>query len=375
MKFIVNKTVFTGGLQKVQGVAGTSSTLPILSCLLLEAADGRIRISGTSLDISIRGLFDATVEDPGAVAVNARKLYEIVRELPEDSVRLESGEGNQVKVAAGKAVFRLSGLAKDEYPAFPEIDPAKAGMVRVEVPALIEMIKKVACAAGENDVRAVLNGVLVIMGQNGAGIKTRLVATDGNRLTMLDRVISGKREEGVGAIVPKKAMIELRKFIESGLTQTEVELGFTNNQMIVKKGDALFLSKLIDGSFPNYLNVIPTKNNKEAAVSRESFLGALRRVSILANSQTKRMGLEVGDNNLRFFTKSQDGGEAVETIEAKTSGGRVTIGFNARYLHEAVSNMDTAHVVLKLEDPLSPCLIQPEGDESQTCVVMPMRLD
>ncbi len=375
MKFIVNKTVFTGGLQKLQGVAGTSSTLPILSCLLLEAADGRIRISGTSLDIGIRGLCDADVEKPGAVAVNARKLYEIVRELPEDSVRLESSEDNQVKVAAGKAVFRLSCLGKDEYPAFLEVDPATAGMVRVEVPALIGMIKKVACAAGENDVRAVLNGVLVTMGQNGAGIKARLVATDGNRLTMLDRVINGKRDEGVGAIVPKKAMIELKKFIESGLTETEVEVGFTRNQMIVKKGDALFLSKLIDGSYPNYMNVIPTKNNKEVTVSRELFLGALRRVSILTNSQTKRMGLEVGEDSLRFFVKNQDGGEAEETIEAKTSGGRVTIGFNARYLNEAISNMDTANVVLKLEDPLSPCLIQPEGDVSQTCVVMPMRLD
>ncbi len=375
MKFTINKTVFTSGLQKVQGVAGTSSTLPILSCALLEAADGKIRISGTSLDISIRGLFDAEVEKPGAVAVNAKKLYEIVRELPEDSVRVESGEGNQVKVASGKAVFKLSGVDKNDFPAFPEIDPVKAGMVSIEVPALIDMIKKVACAAAENDVRAVLDGVLVTMGQNGAGIKTRLVATDGHRLAMLDRVISGKREDGVGVIVPKKAMNELRKFIESGLTQTEVTVGFTGNQMIVKKGDALFLSKMIDGSFPNYLNVIPARNNKEAIVSRESFLGALRRVSILTNSQTKQMGLEVGENKLRFFAKSHDAGEAAETIEAKTSGGDVTIGFNARFLYEAVSNMDTANVVLKLDDPLSPCLILPEGDESHTCVVMPMRLD
>ena len=251
MKFTVNKIVFSHGLQKAQGIAGSSSTLPILGCVLLEAADGKIRISGTSLDMSIRGLFDATVEETGAVAVNAKKLYEIVRELPEDPVRVESNEENRVKIAGGKAVFRLSGLDKAEFPTFPEIDPAKAGMVNFEVAALVDMIKKVVFAASDNDSRAALTGMLVTMGQNGAGIKTRLVATDGHRLAMLDRVISGKREDGVGVIVPKKAMNELRKFIESGLTQTEVAIGFTGNQMIGKKGDALFLSKMIDGSFPN----------------------------------------------------------------------------------------------------------------------------
>ncbi len=294
MKFTVNKTVFSLGLLKVQGIAGSSSAMPILGCVLLEAADGKIGISGTSLDISIRGLFDAAVEETGAVAVSAKKLYEIVRELPEDSVRVESNGENRVKIAGGKAVFRLSGLDKAEFPAFPEIDPAKAGMVSVEVPALVDMIKKVVFAVSDNDSRAALTGMLVTMGQNGAGIKTRMVATDGHRLAMLDRVISGRREEGVGAIVPKKAMSELKKFIESGLTQTEVEVGFTNNQMIVKKGDALFLTKLIDGSFPNYLNVIPTANDKEAIVSRANLLGALRRVSILTNSRTNQAGLEVG---------------------------------------------------------------------------------
>jgi len=375
MKFTINKTVFSGGLQKVQGIAGSGPAMPILGCVLLEAADGKIRISGTSLDMSIRGLFDATVEETGGVAVSAKKLYEIVRELPEDSVRVESNGENRVKVVGGKAVFRLSGLAKAEFPAFPEIDPAKAGMMNIEVAALVEMIKKVVFAASDNDSRAVLTGMLVSLEQNGAGIKTRLVATDGHRLALLDRVISGKREEMMQAVVPKKAVNELRKFIESGLTQIEAGVGFTGNQMIVRKGDALFLCKLIDGSFPNYLNVVPTANNKEVIVSRDTFLGALRRVSILTNSRTNQVGLEVAEGKLRFFAVNQDTGEAEEIIEAKTKGGGVTIGFNARFLLEAVSNMDTTNVVFKLNDPLTPCLILPEGDLSHTCVVMPMRLN
>jgi len=371
MKLKIKKEEILKGLQRIQGVVEKKNTMPILSNMLLTADGAAVEIVATDLEIGLRGRYEAQVEKSGSVTVSAKKMYEIVRELSAEDIQIKVEDGNWVKIISGQSQFKLVGLPKDEYPALPDV--AEEGMIAIDGETLRDMIKKTLYAVGENDARYVLNGLFVHMTQSKGGLNIRMVGTDGHRLSMIDRVVDAKhREESV--IIPKKAMMELRRILEEDAPRTELRLGFSKNHALFKRDGLVMVSKLIDGNYPNYLQVVPAKSTKKVTLSKEMLTHAVKRVSILSKEKTNAVKLQLEKNRLVLSTNNPDVGEANEELTVDYSGEEIAIGFNSRYLMDVLTAMDKETIALELTDALSPCLITEEGDEHYKCVVMPMRV-
>jgi DNA polymerase-3 subunit beta len=371
MKLKIKKEEILKGLQRIQGVVEKKNTMPILSNMLLTAESGSIEIIATDLEIGLRGRYVADVEKPGSVTVSAKKMYEIVRELPADDVQIKVEEGNWVKIISGHSQFKLVGLPKDEYPALPDV--AEEGMIAIDGDMLRDMIKKTLYAVGENDARYVLNGLFVHMTQAKGGLNIRMVGTDGHRLSMIDRVIDAKHKEE-SFIIPKKAMMELRRLLEEDTPKTELRIGFSKNHALFKRDGLVMVSKLIDGNYPNYLQVVPAKSSKKVMASKEVMTHAVKRVSILSKEKTNAVKLQLEKERIILSTNNPEIGEASEELAVDYSGEGIAIGFNSRYLMDVLMSMDREQIAIELNDPLSPCLITEDGDENYKCVVMPMRV-
>jgi DNA polymerase-3 subunit beta len=371
MKLKIKKEEILKGLQRIQGIVEKKNTMPILSNMLLTADGASIEIIATDLEIGLRGRYAAEVETPGSVTVSAKKMFEIVRELPAEDIQVNVEDGNWVKIMSGRSQFRLVGLPRDEYPALPDI--AEEGMIAIDGDTLRDMIKKTLYAVGENDARYVLNGLFVHMTQVKGGLNIRMVGTDGHRLSMIDRVIDAKHKEE-SVIIPRKAMLELRRLLEEDAPKTELRLGFSKNHALFKRDGLVMVSKLIDGNYPNYLQVVPAKSTKKVTVSKDVFTHAVKRVSILSKEKTNAVKMQLEKDRLVLSTNNPEVGEASEELAVDYKGEGIAIGFNSRYLMDVLMAMDRATIALELNDALSPCLITEEGNEHYKCVVMPMRV-
>ena len=371
MKLKIKKEEILKGLQRIQGVVEKKNTMPILSNMLLTAEGNSIEIIATDLEIGLRGRYAAEVEKPGAVTVSAKKMFEIVRELPAEDIQIKVEDGNWVKISSGRSQFKLVGLPKDEYPSLPDV--AEEGMIAIDGDTLRDMIKKTLYSVGENDARYVLNGLFVHMSQAKGGLNIRMVGTDGHRLSMIDRVIDAKHKEE-SLIIPKKAMLELRRILEEDSPKGELLLGFSKNHALFKRDGLVMVSKLIDGNYPNYLQVVPAKSTKKVTIAKDVFTHAVKRVSILSKEKTNAVKMQLEEGRLVLSTNNPEVGEASEELAVDYKGDGVAIGFNSRYLMDVLSAMDRQTIALELNDALSPCLITEEGDEHYKCVVMPMRV-
>jgi len=298
-------------------------------------------------------------------------MYEIVRELPAEEIQIKVEDSNWVKIQSGQSHFKLVGLPKEEYPALPDV--AEEGMIAIEGETLREMIKKTLYSVGENDARYVLNGLFLHMTQAKGGLNLRMVGTDGHRLSMIDRIVEAKHKE-TSIIIPKKAMIELRRVLEEDEPKAELRLGFSKNHALFKRDGLVMVSKLIDGNYPNYLQVIPAKSSKKVSVSKDVFTHAVRRVSILSKEKTNAVKMQLEKGKLILSTNNPEVGEATEDLDIDYKGEGISIGFNSRYLMDVLTAMDRQTISLELSDALSPCLIMEEGDDQYKCVVMPMRV-
>jgi DNA polymerase-3 subunit beta len=371
MKFRIKKDEILQGLQRIQGVVDKKNTMPILANMLLIADAKGIEIIATDLEIGLRGRYSAEVEKPGAVTVSAKKMYEIVREMPEEDIQIRLEDGNWVKIVSGHAQFRLVGLPKDEYPAMPEV--AEEGMITVAGDILRDMVRKTIYAAGDNDARYVLNGLFVQLSPAKSGLTIRMVGTDGHRLSLIDRTIDAAHQEE-SVIVPKKAMLELRRLLEEDVSQEGFLVGFSKNHALFKRDGLVMVSKLIDGNYPNYQQVIPSKNTKMISVPKDILTHAVKRVSILSKEKTNAVKLQLESNQLILSTNNPEVGEAKEELAVEYRGEGLSIGFNSRYLMDVLAAMDGVTITLELSDALSPCLVKEEGNDSYRCVVMPMRV-
>lgn len=371
MKLSIKKDEILKGLQRIQGVVDKKNTMPILANMLLIADSKGVEITATDLEIGLRGRYAATVEKAGAVTVSAKKMYEIVRELPEEDIQINVEDGNWVKIVSGHSQFRLVGLPKDEYPAMPEV--AEEGMITIDGEVLREMIRKTIYAAGENDARYVLNGLYVQLSTAKGGITIRVVGTDGHRLSLIDKVVEAKHKDE-SVIIPKKAMIELRRLLDEDESQEGFQIGFSKNHALFKRDGLVMVSKLIDGNYPNYQQVIPTKNTKLVSVPKDLITHAVKRVSILSKEKTNAVKLQLEKGQIVLSTNNPEVGEANEELTVDYQGDGLVIGFNSRYLMDVLAAMDGPTITLELSDPLSPCLIKEAGNEAYRCVVMPMRV-
>jgi DNA polymerase-3 subunit beta len=351
-----------------QSIVERRNTMPILANVLIECQKGDIRVTATDLEVGVRGSVEGEVLKDGSVTVNAKKLYEITREVPEEQVRLRRLENDWVEIRSGKSVFKIVGMDAREFPQFPKID-AK-GLSTTPGSTVKEMIERTIFAVSTDETRYSLNGVFIEEGEAG---KIRMVATDGHRLSYDERFL-GSVGLSKGVILPRKGLSELKKLLENG-SDGAVSLGFKENMGLAVKERVELFMRLIDGDFPDYTKVIPKGNPNVAKVAHDELLQALRRVSILSSERYKGIKMEFDQGKLSLSASNPDLGEAVEEIAIDYDGKPITIGFNARYMIDALSVLGSdGEVEIELKDELSPSIIRKPGSEGYLYVLMPMRL-
>jgi len=375
MKVRITRDELLTGLQRVQGVVEKRNTMPILSNILLEAKQDGAEIVATDLEIGMRGLYKATVVETGGVTISARKLFEIIKELPPGEIELSAGENNWTTIRAGKSQFKIVGLPSADYPALPIIE--REGLTPLSGDGLLELIRKTLFAAGDNDARYILNGLLVTLVNTDKKTALRLVGTDGHRLAVAEQEV-GKAElkggpQEIKAIIPKKAAQEMRRLLEER-GESEPLIGFAKNLMIFRKSGLLLTSRLMEGNYPNYQQVIPKEGGKRISVNRQELESALRRVSVLSKEKASAVKVSFVPGKMTLFSSSPDYGEAIEEIPAAYEGETLSSGFNARYLLDVFSVMDGENVSLQMDTPLSPCLVQESESPGFKCVVMPIKI-
>jgi DNA polymerase-3 subunit beta len=376
MKLRIARDELLTGLQRVQGVVEKRNTMPILSNILLEAKSEGVDIIATDLELGMRGLYKAAVKEPGSITLSARKLYEILKELPNGEIELTVGANNWATIQSGKSQFKIVGLPSTEYPALPVIE--REGLTPLAGAGLANLIRKTIFAVGDNDARYILNGLLITLNVSDKKTTLRLVGTDGHRLAVADQEISGSAgKEGpreIKAIIPKKAALEMRHLLEEG--DGEPLIGFTKNLMIFRKSGLLLTSRLMEGTYPNYQQVIPKDKepDKRVTVSKPELEGALRRVAVLSRDKTNAVKVTFTSGKITLFSSNPDFGEATEELPAQYKGESLTTGFNARYLLDVLGIVDGESVTLQMDAPLSPCLVREPGNNGFTCVVMPVKV-
>ncbi len=376
MELQIGRDELNQALYRAQGIVEKKSTMPILASVLLEASQGegggRLRVSAFDLEIGVTGTHPAEVQKTGAVAIKHKELYDIVRALPEKTVVLRREANNRVKITSGAAEFNIVGQAAEDYPPFPRAE--KVSFVSVEPTQLLEMIEKTQFAISADETRHNLNGVFF---ETEAGV-VRMVATDGHRLSLVQRALEGDFGMKKGVIVPRKGLFELRRLLsEDGASGCE--LGFTETSGVFRRGELTMVMRLIDGVFPDYAQVIPKEADRTVTVDRPRLLETLKRMSLLSSDRsTNAVKFELSEGTLRVSSQNPDLGDAHEEIQVAYGGTAMQIGFNARYLMDVLSVVDSAQINVELCDELSPGVLKPAGDAAPgsryTAVIMPMRI-
>ena len=351
-----------------QSIVERRNTMPILGNVLIESQKGEIRITATDLEVGVRGSLDGDVIKEGAVTVNAKKLYEIVREAPDEMVQLKRLENEWVEIRSGRSVFKIVGMDAREFPQFPKFN--SKGLSTTPASTIREMIERTIFSVSMDETRYSLTGVFV---EESDGGKVRMVATDGHRLAFEEKLL-GSLGLTKGVILPRKGLAELKKLLESGADGI-VSIGFAENMGLVIKDRVELFMRLLDGDFPDYSKVVPKGNPNRARLEHDEFLQALRRVSILSSERYKGIKMDFSEGRVSISANNPDLGEAVEEIEAEYKGKPISIGFNARYLIDVLSVLGgEGEIEIELKDELSPSLLRKAGDEGYLYVLMPMRL-
>jgi DNA polymerase-3 subunit beta len=367
MKFTITRERLHEGLMAVAASVPAKTTLPVLSNILLETRGDGLRLAGTDLDIAVSTVVPAEVDDEGAVTVPARKLVEIVRELPSAAVRITSSGEQRVNLECGRSRFKLLGIPRDEFPSFPPVSFERSW--RVASSDLQKLIHHVSFAASTEESRPILNGVL----WERRGERMRMVATNGHRLAKMDVPVSG----GAGSedfIVPPKALDQVRRLFGPA---DEIEIAKSDNHLGFQGGSTQVYTRLIEGPYPNYEQVIPRENDKAATIDKEALSSALRRVGVVASDQTHRVRLSFSSGALKFSVNTPDLGEAQDEIAVTYDGEPLEIGFNANYLLEILKYMPTEEVRFTFSAPERAATVEPVGWDdaaSYLCLVMPLRL-
>lgn len=351
-----------------QSIVERRNTMPILANVLLESQKKDIRVTATDLEVGVRGSLEGDVVKEGSVTVNAKKLYEIVREVPNEYIQLKRLENDWIEIRSGKSVFKIVGMDAREFPQFPKF--SRDGLTTTPASTFREMIEGTIFSVSTDETRYSLNGVYVEQGEAG---NVRLVATDGHRLAFDERNL-GSFGLAKGVILPRKGLAELKKLLESG-DDGVVSIGFKENMGLVMKDRVELFMRLIDGDFPDYTKVIPKGNQNIARIEHDEFLQALRRVSIISSERYKGIKMEFNEDKLSVSANNPDLGEATEEVEMEYKGNPISIGFNARYLIDVLHVLGSdGEVQIELKDALSPSLVKKGGKEGYLYVLMPMRL-
>jgi len=369
MQFSVSKNALLKELNLLQGIVEKKSTIPILSNVLIEtASDSSISLVATDLDVSLQTECVAESATKGSIVLQARKLFDIVRNLPEAEINFTKEDNDWVKIVCASSQFRIVGQAKEHFPSTPKTE--KTGLM---IPSKIinGLINRTIFAITQEESRYALNGALLSYGDG----KLQMVATDGHRLALTSaNVEAGKHKENVKVIIPKKALTELAKLTAG--SEDELEFSMDENHLYFEIQNRHLTSRMLAGQFPNYELVLPKSNDKTITLNADKITQAIRRAALMADERSHGIKVDLAAGKLGISSQSADVGEAKETIPLDYTGESVSIGFNAAYLLEFLNVVSTDDVLLEFKDEQSPALLRPSGDEEfdYKYVVMPMRL-
>ncbi len=369
MELVVRKTDLLRELQLFQGIVERKNTIPILANVLIEADGDSVRLLATDLEVGLRSRCAASVSKSGSLTLPAKKLYEIIKALPETDVRIEEDKSG-VKVAADRFDSRMQTLPREDFPTLPD----GTGVYSASLPrdVLKHMVSKTQFAITGEDTRYFLNGALLILRPDSMS----LVSTDGHRLAFITvpRDNKGKPEDEVREILPRKTLLELGRLLAEGDGEIQYERG--ENHLFFEVGGRLLISRRIDGQFPAFERVIPKGNDKRVEFDRDRLTSAIKRVALLSNERSRAVKFQIDKGKVEIASSSPEFGEAKEVLIVEYASTPVTICFNAQYVLDFLSVVETDSVGLEFKDEMSQAVMKPIGAEGYdyTYVIMPMRV-
>ncbi len=374
MKFKINRDHFTTGLQQVLNIVGTRSTMPILSNVLIEARDATVTLTTTNLDIGIRAKIQAEVIRPGAITLPVRKLAMIVKELPSLDVEVDA-TSQQAKIFSGNAIFRIMGMNAEEFPPLATFDD-KRSFVLPQLD-LLSMLRCVSYAQSTDDSRYIMNGVYF----NFEVGKLTLVATDGRRLAIISKELAVSEDNTGSITLPARTVEQVERLLGQGET---VRIAFNERQVAFEIAtstgapeglvDSIYLvSKVVDGVYPNYRQVIPRDSHLHIKLNRESFANCVRRAAIVASDKNHSVRLKIANNKVEVTSSSSDVGDSSDSIAVEYSGPEVQVAFNPQFLLDPLKALTRDEIILEFKDELNPGVFR--TPDSFLCVIMPLRLN
>ena len=370
MEFTVKKFDLLQELTLIQGVVERKTTIPILANVLVRAEGGELRIAATDLEIGLKSLCVSKTTVPGTITLPAKRLYEIVRALPDKEIRFKRGEANWVSITCGSSRFRIAGLPQEDFPALPEPKPPLA-----EIPALVlaKLMIRTIFAISSEDSKYTLSGALLLLKPGSL----TMVATDGHRLAHIEKSESmDEVTEEIKVLVPKKAMGELIRMVSESGDIDRIEFSRDDNHLFFDMGKRLLVSRMLTGQFPNYEAVLPRGNDRSFVVSRDEITSAVKRAAILSDERSRSVKLVVGNNSLEIMASHSDLGEAHETLEVDYMKEELQVGFNYQYLLDFLATADEPDISFEFKDSESAAQLRtlPPTDYNYRYVVMPMRI-
>ncbi len=371
MKLTVSKVKFRDVLSKVQGLAGRKSNLAITSTVLIKAGDSGVTIEATDLETGFTGFYPAKVEAPGTIAINARKLHEIVRDFPSEDVQLHEVENYWIEIKNKNVEYHLVGMNPDEYPDIPEIDTTD--LLELESSVFKKMIERALLTGTFEDTRAHITGVFFEKIQHEDQKIVRMASTDGSRLSLADYLYEKDFEKTpeLNVIVPKKGLNEVSKFLDR---DEIVYIGVKDNHFIAKMESETVIIRLLEGEFPNYADVISQEPAHHLNMDKQMFTMMLRRMSILSSEEYKGAIFSFSNNTLNINSTNPDIGESKEDMPVEYDGELIEIMFNPKFFIETLAFIDDEIVIMKFTDETKPCLLKGKDDDTFLSVIMPMRI-
>ncbi len=371
MKFKIVRSDFFKTLSHLQGIVDKKNSLPILSNILIEAKDNALTLSSTDMDISIIEKIDCNVLEDGSTTINAQILYDIVRKIDDNSeIEIISNDGKLLTLRADGSRFSLACLPKED---FPIIDKDNLGnTIKINSKIIFKLIDKTKFAISNEETRYFLNGLYFnIIKEENNSILT-LVGTDGHRLAKFSHNIEDNIDQVSGVIIPKKTIYELCKLLSE--IDKDVHISISSNKIIFTIDNIIFISKLIDGSFPDYKRVIPKDNSNILKINREILLSAVDRVSTIANEKSPVIKFKLLQNVLNLNTINNESSTASEDLKINYSGDEIEIGFNSKYIMDIVNNLGDEEISINLKDNTSPIIALENSNSNLVYVLMPMRV-
>ncbi|MBN22108.1 MAG: DNA polymerase III subunit beta [Bdellovibrionaceae bacterium] len=368
MKFTVDRDSLLEAIQKVQSVVEKKNTVQILANILCQVKDQHLSLCATDLEVGIKVSLPVGVEEEGRITLSAKHFADIVKELPSRPLQVSRKSNDWIEITSGKSRFNIVSLSADEYPTLPSFEEKDYSTARVD--SLVEMIDRTSFAVSTDATRYHLNGVFFEQIENNV---MRMVATDGHRLSFVDKEVFQEMPEFKrGMIIPKKGLGELKKLLDQ--SDSTISLAFDRGYFFAHSGETYLFIRLIEGEYPDYKQVIPKNSSQTARISREALVSGLRRVSLLAHEKSRGVKLGFEENLLVISSSNPDMGEAREELDIEYTGEAIDIGFNAKYLLDCLPSMNADFVEFKFKDRLSPGILQAEGHLNHTYVIMPMRI-